>query len=310
MREDYKEKQFIMASVIAIAAPILTVLAAVLVSSCSHVSPYIRPAYVAPADSAVGVPGLRLLLIGDAGDPGDSVLALARAPSPESTTRTVVVVLGDNAYPEGMTARRRADASTRLTRQLAVVEGTAATALFIPGNHDWANGKPEGLAAVQAQEAFLADRAQFLPSGGCPGPAVLDVPESEPLLRLLALDTQWWLHDGPKGTDGCSPTSREGVAEALASRTGRAPVLYAAGHEHSLQVLRSDVVDLVLVSGAGSPSEVTAVASGPNTVFAHEHAGFMALDVIRRAIRLTVLEPPADPAATPTPVFAHVIPVS
>jgi hypothetical protein len=286
MREDYKEKQFIMASVIAIAAPILTVLAAVLVSSCSHVSPYIRPAYVAPADSAVGVPGLRLLLIGDAGDPGDSVLALARATIPESTTRTVVVFLGDNAYPEGMTA------------------------LFIPGNHDWANGKPEGLAAVQAQEAFLADRAQFLPSGGCPGPAVLDVPESEPLLRLLALDTQWWLHDGPKGTDGCSPTSREGVAEALASRTGRAPVLYAAGHEHSLQVLRSDVVDLVLVSGAGSPSEVTAVASGPNTVFAHEHAGFMALDVTRRAIRLTVLEPPADPAATPTPVFAHVIPVS
>jgi hypothetical protein len=286
MREDYKEKQFIMASVIAIAAPILTVLAAVLVSSCSHVSPYIRPAYVAPADSAVGVPGLRLLLIGDAGDPGDSVLALARGTIPESTTRTVVVFLGDNAYPEGMTA------------------------LFIPGNHDWANGKPEGLAAVQAQEAFLADRAQFLPSGGCPGPAVLDVPESEPLLRLLALDTQWWLHDGPKGTDGCSPTSREGVAEALASRTGRAPVLYAAGHEHSLQVLRSDVVDLVLVSGAGSPSEVTAVASGPNTVFAHEHAGFMALDVTRRAIRLTVLEPPADPAATPTPVFAHVIPVS
>ena len=74
-------------------------------------------------------------------------------------------------------------------------------------------------------------------------------------------------------------------------QSGRGPVLYAAGHEHSLQVLKSDVVDYVLVSGAGSPSEVTAVTHGPDTIFAHEHAGFMSLDVTSTTIVLSVIEP-------------------
>ena len=84
---------------------------------------------------------------------------------------------------------------------------------------------------------------------------------------------------------------RDALSEVLASRTKRGPVLYAGGHEHSLQVLSSDVVDYVLVSGAGSEGKITAVGSGPDTLFAHEHTGFIAVDVETDVIRVSVVEP-------------------
>ena len=84
---------------------------------------------------------------------------------------------------------------------------------------------------------------------------------------------------------------RQALSAALASRARRGPVLYASGHEHSLQVLKGDVVDYMLVSGAGSRTEITAVTSGPDTLFAHQQTGFMALDVGSSAIRVSVVEP-------------------
>ena len=305
-------------------------------------------------------------------------LAALRGWVDDMPDRTLVVFLGDNAYPEGLTEARRDDAQRRLERQVQVVEDTPAEAIFIPGNHDWADGGPDGLTALRAQEAFLRGRARFLPANGCPGPALVDVPAVEPRVRVVALDTQWWLHDWSRPTDGCTPGTeaqvvevlraaletdlpvvvaahhplathgphggffdwrahlfpltalarwlwvplpgvgslyplsrraappdqdlradenremRDALAAAFLDGAGRGPLLYAAGHEHSLQVLRSDIVDYVLVSGAGSRAKITPVASGPDTVFAHEHAGFMALDVAPEAIRLSVVEPVAD----------------
>lgn len=348
--------------------------------ACSHVAPYRDRGVASPVDPSVENPLYRILLVGDAGEPGpeaETLLAL-RAWVDDAPTRTLVIFLGDNAYPEGLTNAHRLDAERRLLRQLQVVEDTPATALFIPGNHDWADGGPEGLDAVLAQAAFLRGRARFLPSSGCPGPELIDVPEAKPLVRIVVLDTQWWLHDEAKPTDTCDPGSRASVAQALrealdtdlavvvaahhplathgphggffdwrahvfplthiarwlwvplpgvgsiyplvrwhlvrsdqglssgeyqamrealskalASRTRRGPVLYVAGHEHSLQVLRGDAVDYVLVSGAGSRAKITAVGSGPDTLFAHEHTGFMALDVGAAAIRVSVVEPTA-----------------
>ncbi len=349
--------------------------------ACSHVAPYRDRGVASPVDPSVENPVYRILLVGDAGEPGpeaETLLAL-RAWVDDAPARTLVTFLGDNAYPEWLTNAHRLDGEGRLLRQLQVVEDTPATALFIPGNHDWADGGPEGLDAVRAQEAFLRSRALFLPSSGCPGPELIDVPEARPVVRVVVLDTQWWLHDGPKPTDSCDPGSpdavanalrgaldtdlavvvaahhplathgphggffdwrahvfplthlapwlwvplpgvgsiyplvrwhlvqsdqglssteyqamREALSGALASRTRRGPVLYVAGHEHSLQVLRGDAVDYVLVSGAGSRAKITAVGSGPDTLFAHEHAGFMALDVGAAAICVSVVEPTAD----------------
>jgi len=47
----------------------------------------------------------------------------------------------------------------------------------------------------------------MLPVGGCPGPTVVDLGE---VVRLVALDSQWWLQDGPKPgpTSSCPPPLR------------------------------------------------------------------------------------------------------
>ena len=142
-----------------------------------------------------------LLLIGDAGEqdprrvgaPLDSLYAQAVA----APTRTIIVFLGDNIYPAGVPeegAAEWADARRRLDAQVkAVPQGVRG--IFIPGNHDWANATAFGLYAVRLQERMLASLAQGrdvrqLPTNGCPGPTTIDVGR----LRLITLDTQWWLH--------------------------------------------------------------------------------------------------------------------
>ena len=81
---------------------------------------------------------------------------------------------------------------------------------------------------------------------------------------------------------------------ALASRAdGASPLIYAAGHEHSLQVMSGEAADYLLVSGLGSSSKATAVGHGDDTIFAHGHPGFMTLDFVDEEIWLSVIEPVA-----------------
>ena len=52
-----------------------------------------------------------------------------------------------------------------------------------------------------------------LPAGGCPGPHVVDFASR---LRLVVLDTQWWLHGGEKpGAADCDPGTEDAVVDAL-----------------------------------------------------------------------------------------------
>ena len=105
-------------------------------------------------------------------------------------------------YPEGMTERKQHEASTRLGPQLEVIKSADTHGLFIPGNHDWTNGKEEGYRALLAQEKYINDtlsrEPKFFPKGGSPGPVMLELPESAPVVRLIVLDTQWWLHQHEK----------------------------------------------------------------------------------------------------------------
>ncbi len=58
------------------------------------------------------------------------------------------------------------------------------------------------------------------------------------------------------------------------------PLLYAAGHDHNLQILQSDgVVGAHVVSGAGAPKRVSTVTNIPDTVFAHAAPGFVVVDM-------------------------------
>ena len=61
------------------------------------------------------------------------------------------------------------------------------------------------------------------------------------------------------------------------------PLVYAAGHDHSLQVFEGDEVARIhIVSGAGSVGKVTRVTDLPRTIFAHAVPGFVVLDFVDR----------------------------
>ena len=62
--------------------------------------------------------------------------------------------------------------------------------------------------------------------------------------------------------------------------------------EHSLQVLKGESTDYLLVSGAAASRKVTEVMSGNNTLFAHQHTGFMAIDFLNDGkVLLRIVEP-------------------
>jgi hypothetical protein len=101
------------------------------------------------------------------------------------------------------------------------VKDVAARVVFIPGNHDWARGGPDGWAAVRRQEERVEERGgptvSFLPNDGCPGPEIED---SGRRLRLVALDTQWWLHGHARPEhpgSSCPTDSEEEIVAALRS---------------------------------------------------------------------------------------------
>jgi hypothetical protein len=188
------------------------------------------PSPAEPAPSLVAVE-TRLFLVGDAGAPAprDPVLAALGAQIAADPARALVVFLGDNIYPSGLPAEGtpgRREAERRLDAQVDVLREREARGVFVPGNHDWGAWGPDGWDAVRRQGRRIADRAgpavTLLPPDGCPGPVVLDVGTR---LRLIALDTQWWLHAYAKPLhpgSSCGHDSEKEVEDALAAAIGGA----------------------------------------------------------------------------------------
>jgi hypothetical protein len=91
--------------------------------------------------------------------------------------------------------------------------------LFTQGDKDWDNSGRNGLKNLRKLEKTVEKRQKenniFLPSEGCPGPEVFDVSRN---LRLVFINTQWWLHpyDIPEAPDAdCSNLTKEEFMEAL-----------------------------------------------------------------------------------------------
>ena len=354
-------------------------------AGCSHTKPYYHsniPDIGKREIETGGVLRYRLLLLGDGGapKPDEPVLQTLSEWARKDAAKTSIVFLGDNMYPEGMTERRKHEAAARIGPQISVIKDTGAQGFFIPGNHDWASGGTEGFNALLAQEKFindaLAGESNFLPHGGSPGPIAIELPKVNPAVRIIVLDTQWWLHQhekpqkspetvitelialldtklpvivvghhplqsyGPHGgyfdwkahlfptralkewlwipipvIGSVHPYARKYfykfdqdigsapynnlIAQLNRAFSARKPthqatslLIYASGHEHSLQVLKGETVDYILVSGAAASRKVTEVMSGENTLFAHKHTGFMAVDFFNDGkVLLRVVEP-------------------
>ena len=87
-----------------------------------------------------------------------------------------------------------------------------------------------------------------------------------------------WMWGGLGNT--YEPGYAEWIAQTEAVMRKHPPVIYAAGHDHNLQVLSGgDVAGALVVSGAGAPERVSTVTHLPETDFAHAHPGFIVLDI-------------------------------
>src|SRR5690242_20241331 len=216
----------------------LAVAAVALVAACAG-GPGASPA-PRPAPSAVE---LTMFLIGDAGAPaptGEPVLKALAEELGHAAGQRVVVFLGDNVYPRGLpdsAAPDRTEMERRLNTQVDLVKAAGVRGIFVPGNHDWAKHGPDGWNAIRRQGRQIARRgapeAELLPADGCPGPAVVDLGRR---VRLVALDTQWWLHAGPKPVgpkSGCRAADGKAVADSLKAdlaSAGDRTVIVAAHH--------------------------------------------------------------------------------
>ena len=345
------------------------------------------PRALPPPLPPIPAPDVRtsIFLIGDAGSASDSdpVLVELTRQATAAPRESAILFLGDNLYPRGMPdtgAFDRKEKEERLDRQIEVARASGIRAYFVPGNHDWARMTRDGWDAVRRSEAFIQSRGQGLarqsPRNGCPGPEVVDVGR---VIRLVILDTQWWLHraDFPRPIDSVStclqytqeriiarlrqvladsggrrvivaahhpiatrsehngyftlihhlfplrayrswlwiplpligslyPMARGnglfGYAQDMGSRAytimrgqllramaEHPPMLYAAGHDHNLQVFRGPVAAYSIVSGAGTFGHQSPVGWARNTIFAISRPGFMRVDVGRTGrVRLSV----------------------
>ncbi len=103
-----------------------------------------------------------------------------------------------------------------LNQKMAVGHGQI---LYIPGDSDWDQASNDGLRALRKTEKQVEHSYEgsdlFLPSEGCPGPELIDL---SPQLRVIALDTHWWMHpyDKPEAPDSdCKQLNKEEIIESL-----------------------------------------------------------------------------------------------
>ncbi len=181
------------------------------------------PAPVAPKDSIE----IAIFLIGDAGssayDSEPVLQQMARQSDSLRPVRQFVVFLGDNVYPRGVPPLNhpaREDAEKKVAAQVMAIRKGGAQGLLIPGNHDWDRQGRDGWASILRQDTlvrkFGAPDVRLAPSGGCPGPEVLDLGKN---VRFIALDSEWWVHNDlkPFGPESPCPTrTYEEVTDSLA----------------------------------------------------------------------------------------------
>ena len=384
--------------------------ALVVIASCNGSPPYDYPPYCQGkpclnASLEKGKIGYRVLLVGDAGAPVElENESLDQAPVLKALEyfagfipgRTAIVFLGDNIYDAGLPDKtgqafeadkdciHRACAEKRLDAQIDLLKASGAKGIFIPGNHDWDFEGRKGLKRIINLGEYVAGSREtkkvdvdLIPKNGCPGPITVPLSGGKVALSLIALDTQWWLHDYRKpGKDDnssqCKQVTETGIIESIEKQieeetskqrhvmlvahhplksygehgafysmkdlvrplylieqnirksifAGRqdlhnaiyknmrakiqgaiqsgyrkwgTPLIYAAGHDHSLQIIKENEGMFHLVSGAGSDWKATRVGQGEGTLFSHANkktGGFIAVDYLQSGeIRLAVIEP-------------------
>lgn len=178
--------------------------------SCHVHKPFYAPGYEKTMLQRVDEdikPIYSIFLIGDTKNPNedDPLLKLFNDKLMDAGKKSAVVFLGDNVYPVGLPDdehKLRETAEEDLLVLLKLVEEYEGRIVFIPGNHDWAKGKSNGLMHVKEQRDFIEDHLDrkkvFLPKKGRPGPVDIELTED---IVLIIVDSQWWFHEYEKNYD-------------------------------------------------------------------------------------------------------------
>ncbi len=152
---------------------------------------------------------------------------------------STVLFLGDNIYPTGLPdsqARHYGERKSALDQQVALVSNTGATAYFIPGNHDWLEGKAKGWKQLLNQYRYVQSlqlpNVHFVPENACPGPVEVSLNEKT---TLVIMDTQWWLqqNDRPGVNSDCECKNEDeiiGRLKDIVYRNRGKLLLFAAHH--------------------------------------------------------------------------------
>jgi hypothetical protein len=189
-----------------------------------------------------------LFLIGDAGEAKSftsPVLNVLQRDVEEWADRltadsaVAVLYLGDIRYPFGLRPRRSdnfTEDTTVIMAQVRVVAGPralerGARGYFLAGNHDWGVREDfAGYLRLRRLDQFLdlaADltgaSVRLAPEPGSGGPFVLDW---SPDIRLLMLDTAWWLMAAEEEDRDEFLDALDAAVESAGDRT----VIFAAHH--------------------------------------------------------------------------------
>ena len=163
-------------------------------------------------------------LIGDAGEDTVSGKALLMLKDELlKNPNSAVVFMGDNVYPSGL-KENDIKSARHLESQLKILNEYKGEAFFIPGNHDWDAQQAKGLKRIKNQELYVTeylktkstvankDKTTFLPAGGLPGPTSVLLDNG---LRLITIDSQWFLHRYAKNTNGTLRNTKKVFFEQL-----------------------------------------------------------------------------------------------
>ena len=166
----------------------------------------------------------RMFLVGDAGELKDGhhpVCDWLKLHIDWNDSSNTLVYLGDNIYPDGLPSEGGHgydQARAILDYQISVVAGKKAHAFFVPGNHDWKEGRPGGLAQVRREgeyiESLQLSNVDLLPKNGCPGPISVEVGDK---MVLVCMDSQWWLQqdDRPGNESDCDCKDEKAIINGI-----------------------------------------------------------------------------------------------
>ena len=104
---------------------------------------------------------------------------------------STILFLGDIISKNGIGKNPKKNEVNKIGSILDLVAASEQS-VFVPGDKEWDDGGVQGFKKIKALEKHLkGEKIQVTPSDGCLGPEVIDVGD---FLRIISINTQWWVH--------------------------------------------------------------------------------------------------------------------